>query len=483
MDLEQYNKDYLKLRKSINEWYNLDDAEKHKINKEEDLNNFTYMNDKLYYKDKIFYSIYKNTLSNLNLSIEFCETHEQIDMWNYLLVMSSSHTINKSTFRVIKIFLKDTITNKYLGLIELSCDFYTLSDRDKYIGWSNEIKLLNLKYIVCISTCVGLQPICYNLNIGKLLSVIPFSKEVNEYFYNKFGYYYVAVSTTSLYGKSIQYDRLKELKLVGYTKGYGVSNIPDYLYNDMKIFFEKYPTNEYLKLKSKSKFKKINYISRYFGYKTDLVYHGNSRGIYFGYINNNSKKYLLGEITEYDISKIRSLNEIIEWWKIRWATNRWNNLYNNKSLKLTFELNNLTSKEKIQEYIKQYEYNMYHHCIEYKDKKTSYNKKYYENHKELKSKIDVSINKRKLEFNEIIDIMEWKFKKINNEKFIDGKIISQKKLSNLLSQKYNKIITEQMIKYYWCGKVKLYENEFKSYYFEDDFYKDKYKDYLELISK
>jgi hypothetical protein len=317
------------------------------------------------------------------------------------------------------------------------------------------------------------------LNIGKLLSVLVFSKEIEEYFYNKFGYYYVAVSTTSLYGKSIQYDRLKELKLIGYTKGYGTSQIPEYIYDEMVIFLKKHYINDYKKL-THSKLRKIVFISRLFGYKKDLVFHGNKRGIYFGYINDQSKKYLMGEISEFNINNLRSVNEIINWWKNRWAINRWKKLFDNKLLKLSFELKNMNRKELFNEYIKQYNYYNYHHNENYNKKIKDRNKLYYLENKKLKDKIDISKNKRILSIHEILEIIEWKIKKINSERFFDNKIISHKKIAEYLSKKYNKIITEQMIKYYWNGTVKLYEKEFIDLY-KDDYIKN-YNKYIEIIN-
>jgi hypothetical protein len=375
--------------------------------------------------------------------------------------------------------LKDRNTNKYLGVLELSSDFYSLSDREEYIGWNNIVKKNNLKYILCISTCVGLQPIAHNLNIGKLLSVLVFSKEIETYFFNKFGYYYVAVSTTSLYGKSIQYDRLKELKLIGYTKGYGTSQIPEYIYEQMIIFFKKHHMNDYKKLSGGSKLRKIVFISRLFGYNKNLVFHGYKRGIYFGYINEQSNKYLMNETLEFNINNLRTIDEIINWWKNRWATNRWTKLFNNKLLKVSYELKNMSKKELFNEYIKQYNYYNYYHDEIYNKKVKDRNKTYYLENRILKNKVDISKNKRTLEMNEILEIIEWKSKKINNEKFFDHKIISHKKLAIYLSEKFNKELTEQMIKYYWNGTVKLYEEEFIELY--KDNYKEVYNKYIETI--
>jgi len=477
----EYKSDYDNLNNLIFKWYNKTETQKKNISIKEDLENFTYSNSKEFYKDKIFFSKNENILDELKLTIEFCDDNDELsDIWNYLQFMTSSHTISKNNIRIIKILLKDLNTNKYLGILELSGDFYNLGDRDKYIGWNEETKKNNLKYIVCLSTCIGLQPIAHNLNIGKLLSLLVFSKEIEEYFYNKFGYYYVAVSTTSLFGKSIQYDRLKELKLIGYTKGYGISQIPDYLYEGMIHFMKKYYLDDYKKITNSNKMRKINFISRLFGYKEDLIFHGNKRGIYFGYINELSKNFLNGNINEFNINNIRTVNEIIEWWKIRWAKKRWENLYSNHKIKLKYELKNMSIKEKFNEYIKQYVYNNYHTNENFKRCIKEKNSKSYNNNKLLKNKLEIYKKKRTLNFHEIIEILKWKEKKINNEKYFDNKLISHKKVSIYLSKEYNKNITEEMIKYYWNGRVMLHIEEFKDEY--NDNYIEKYDWYKNLLN-
>ena len=248
----------------------------------------------------------------------------------------------------------------------------------------------------------------------------------------------------------------------------------------MVIFMKKYYIEDYKKITNSNKMRKVNFISRLFGYKDELIFHGNKRGIYFGYINDLSKNYLNGNIDNFDINNLRSIDEIIEWWKNRWAKKRWENLYMNNKIKLSYELKNMNTKEHFNEYIKQYIYNNYHNNEEFKNKIKEKNNKYYEKNKILKSKCDISKEKRILNFDEIIEILKWKERKKDNKKFFDNKIISHKKLSIYLSKEYNKNITEEMIKYYWNGRVKLYIEEFIDKY--NDNYLDKYNWYINLLN-
>ena len=59
-----------------------------------------------------------------------------------------------------------------------------------------------------------------------MLALLCLSDTVEKTWEKQYGDKLVGVTTTSLYGKSIQYDRLPNLKFVGYTKGNSVYSIP-----------------------------------------------------------------------------------------------------------------------------------------------------------------------------------------------------------------------------------------------------------------
>lgn len=291
---------------------------------------FYYSND--YYENLILNPQSINDIKKIKISLEFVENKKQQDIWNYYRrYVSSLKKIKDAKLigRQIYILVKDLSTSKYLGIISLSSDVYSFEDRDKYIGWNLEDKKTKLSMLMNMSTCVPLQPFGFNFNGGKLLASLVFSQEVQEYFQHKYNEPLLGITTTSLYGKSIQYDRLECLKFVGYTKGNSVQNIPP----EVTKLCNQYLKSEYgynYKLAKKfiilqKTFDKLNIP------KEDILT-SNPKGIYFGFTFDKSKDYLRSKISNSNNifnpykNKLKSSNEIYNWWLNRWAEKRFNNL-------------------------------------------------------------------------------------------------------------------------------------------------------------
>jgi hypothetical protein len=394
----EFNNEKNILINKIDEWLNLteDKKEKNLIKNELEIKEENFLENKEYYKNLIFFSKSENVLNEIDLEIIFCNgDNKLIDIWRYFKVMSSSAVTGDDSFGCIKIMIKDKNTNKYIGILEIGNDIYSCGERDKFIGWTkdnknekvkinDEISKSRISYIINITCCIGLQPMSYNLNIGKLLVMTVFSKEVMDYFYKKRGYYYAGVTTFGLYGKSIQYDRLKEIKFIGETTGNGTCDIPGNIYENIRDFYKKYFFNEYYKCSkmSSSKMRILQYGLRILGYDNNVLHHGKKRGIYFGYTSNQSKDFLNGKTNEFKISNnILPFNNIIENWKNRWAKQRLNHLLLSNRFKVCFDLKNFTLKEKKNEYMKQYKYEKLDDEVWLKNKKEK-SKLYYQNNKD-----------------------------------------------------------------------------------------------------
>ena len=289
---------------------------------------FYYSND--YYENLILNPQSINDIKKIKISLEFVENKKQQDIWNYYRrYVSSLKKIKDAKLigRQMYILVKDLSTSKYLGIVSLSSDVFSFEDRDKYIGWNLEDKKKKLSMLMNMSTCVPLQPFGFNFNGGKLLASLAFSQEVQEYFQYKYNEPLLGITTTSLYGKSIQYDRLDCLKFVGYTKGYSVQNIPPEV---TKL------CNQYLKSELGYNYrlaKKFIILQKTFDKlnipKEDILT-SNPKGIYFGFTFDKSKDYLRNKIKNSDnifnSNKLKSSNQIYNWWLNRWAEKRFKNL-------------------------------------------------------------------------------------------------------------------------------------------------------------
>ncbi len=296
-----------------------------------------------YYKNLVYNSDKIDDLKKIIIELEFVENKKQRDIWNYFRRYVSSLRIQKGSKligRQIHILVKDKITNKYLGILSLSSDIYNLEPRDNLIGWDINIKNNNLKYIMNMSTCVPLQPFGFNFNGGKLLASLVFSKEVLKYFKKEYDEPLLGITTTSLYGKSIQYDRLKNLRYIGLTKGNSSYKISSELTNLCLDFLKKEYGYNY------SKKKKFIILQKTFDKlslpKEDILT-DNPKGIYFGFTYSNSKIILNKSKPNFDLidkAEIKSCQEIFNWWMNRWAIQRYKNLVKSEKLKKTIEIFN-----------------------------------------------------------------------------------------------------------------------------------------------
>ena len=416
---QEYEKDCKKLIKEIKTWLKISDIHKQKRLMKDELTLKTdlFKQDKEYYRNLIFFSKSETLLEDLDLEIVFCNKNpDLIDIWKYFKSMTSSANTKDSGIGFIKSMIIDKKSNKYLGIIEISYDIYNCGPRDKFIGWTKQNKEEKVKidmdsiseeekqkarsaFLVNITCCVGLQPMSYNLNIGKLLVTSVFSKEMTDYFRELRGYNYAGVTTFGLHGKSIQYDRLKEIKNIGETKGLGTSFFPDDLYAKIRVFLEKYDSIGLDKCRkmSSAKMRIIEYGLKYLEMDPkEVLKHGFKRGIYFGYTSDQSKDFFCGKTNTFELgSVIRPFNEIVSWWKERWAKNRLSHLMGKNIFRINFDLKDYTTKEKKNQYLRQIQF------IKMKDENYLKNKrereqKYYENQKNnIDNNIDNNISHKR----------------------------------------------------------------------------------------
>ncbi len=423
------------------------------LKKNEIYNNIELYNDKKEeYRNDIYNNFSENFIDNLDLEIIFCNNPKLVAQWNYYKLTTSS-AITADSFGQFKYMIKDKNTNKYIGIVQLSNDIITKEDRDIFVGWKmyksekikefekkknkteeEKIELMKwketnrvldkikidkvknfkingynendiikedtystrLNYIVNISCCVGLQPIAYNLNVGKLLVASVFSKEVMEEYFKRYNRYYAGVITESLYGKSIQYDRMNEIKYIGKTSGYGTCHLPNDLKDEIKEFMKTFHNDEYEKSTkmTSSSMRLITNCCKILKINTNILNHGLERGIYFGYTGNDSKDFLIGKKNTFTFnSKIREFNNIVEWWKDRWAIQRWNNLISNNKVKIKLELYDFTKSEKINQQARQIQFEKMKDNNWVSIKREKNRVYYYENKDKLLEQVKVEVEK------------------------------------------------------------------------------------------
>jgi len=372
----------VELIKDINKLLSYSQDKINRINKEYEIDTFQPLFDKSYYVGKIFNSedwTNTNVIDKLDLELEIiprredCVTAADIDKqktmnntWDYLRIHTSSIRSRRNPGRYMRIFLKDKVTQKYLGILSIGNVVYDIKAINDKIGWDEIAKKKNIgSHIVNINCCVGLPPVSFNTNIGKLLAMSAFSEEIQEEYKRRYGQYIACYITFSIYGKSIQYDQLKCLKMLkehgGLTKGHG-GDIPDNIYNKGMKYLEQigYDFKSSGKIQTSSRLRKTRILFKELGFG-EIHYHNNEqRGIYFGYTSPMSEKLMRNELSNEELINFKpdmqSFKEIFEFWKNRWAYQRLKHLILINNYKTEFELlEHLTRKEKIMINIKEYQ--------------------------------------------------------------------------------------------------------------------------------
>lgn len=239
--------------------------------------------------------------------------------------------------RQLKFILWDIAHDIPFGLIYLQSPILRMSVRDKTLGIPKD----SLDYWVNMSLSaqrVGALPPYNELLGGKMVALALTSNEVRNAYKNKFKNTFTLmkerkippnllfITTTSAFGRSSLYNRLKykdELvaEYLGYTQGSGSFHIPDNLYEELVKFLEMQGENVnrgYGNGPSR-KLKLIALAFRYLGLPS-FEYHGIKREVYLFSLVQNLKEIIQNSAKPvwYD----RPFNELVNFWKIRWALPR-----------------------------------------------------------------------------------------------------------------------------------------------------------------
>ena len=280
----------------------------------------------------------------LKLEPELVYANKQDDLpelWNCIRTFSSTMKNNSNIGRNLNFIVKDKRTQKYLGVICISSDFLDLTPRDKYIGWSRELKTQGgmINHTAIGSTIVPLQPLGFNYVGGKLLALLCLSTPIQELWEKLYGDKLVSVTTTSLYGKTkagglSQYDNLDYWQSMGFTAG-SVSFEPEketrykirqwLMKNHTKKYFEWYvakkPSGQPHKRDHKNR--SLQFVYSKLGIPKEVIRTDHARGIYWCPLYDKTVEFLRGEDStgmkkNFDTS-VEALTEI---WKTKHAKPR-----------------------------------------------------------------------------------------------------------------------------------------------------------------
>ena len=282
--------------------------------------------------------------SKIKPRIEVCETAKQHRLFRILRYYWSS-PYSEYVGRRIKLIIRDhELKNKpVIGIAALGSSIIHIPERDDRIGWDIKTRTKNLIYAMDAYVIGALPPYNYLLG-GKLVSYILASNDVRRIYKQKYrkqitliekrkAHDLVGIFTTSLYGKSSQYNRVKyngELlyQPFGSTKGYGTLHLTEFTIEKMRELL----ASKGIDIGNKFgdgpswRMRLIRTVGNLLGFDSDfLLKHSFRRGIYYVPLAKNSIEFLNGEDQKPSYQDW-PLEDLTEFWKERWLENRKKNL-------------------------------------------------------------------------------------------------------------------------------------------------------------
>lgn len=302
--------------------------------------NRQWIDKKIEFARKNLASGYDVMCSKIDPIIEVCETQKQMDLFRIFRYYWSS-PYSDYVGRRIKLLIRDrALPNKpVIGIAALGSPIIHIPERDEFIGWNKTTRTKNLIYTMDAFVIGALPPYNYLLG-GKLISLLLASNEVRKIYREKYkgkvtiidkrvANSLVGIFTTSLYGKSSQYNRLKYqdnllYNRIGHTKGYGTLHLSKETIQEMVKFLKSknIDVNHRFGDGPSWVMRVIAAAGELVGFDSDfLLKHSFKRSIYFVPLAKNFREVLNDEIKRPKYYKYTK-RELVNHWKERWFETR-----------------------------------------------------------------------------------------------------------------------------------------------------------------
>jgi len=287
-------------------------------------------------------------IEDLDPYVEIVTDSKESTRWTEIrkLIHTMSFTANPG--RNVKMYIKDRMSGKLLGLVSLGSDVTSLGVRDKYIGWTKENKFQDgrLNHTTIASTIVCTQPLGYNFLGGKLVACMCTSPVVRDHWKEKYGQELIAVGTTSLYGIHSQYNGIPHYKTLGESAGKVATKPDDSVYDVWHNWLKENQSDEYARHTTQKdgiagpvsgvKQRILSMIFKELGIKQTHYMHGFKRGVYFAMMYDNGNEFLRNEIDESELKMKTKFQEgddyTMRWWKKK-AIKRYEKLHDEGRIK------------------------------------------------------------------------------------------------------------------------------------------------------
>lgn len=253
-----------------------------------------------------------------------------LDLLFYGRMTISSFPFSGAVGRRIHYLVRNKPDDYILGLVVLMSDL-TIPIRDKYIGWNRKQMWERMVYLMNVHLAISTPPLSKYLT-GKLTAISVESKEIQDYFQQKYGHHLAAMTCTSLFGKSSIYNRLKGYEYLGLTKGHSIALVPVDIKDQMREDFKKekgkhseiYYNEDGTVRERYGVVKGFQKLQKYY----DVQQTENQRGTYIIPLADNYREFLRGETDELVLSGYQTFKELTAYWKDRWMLPRYQRILN-----------------------------------------------------------------------------------------------------------------------------------------------------------
>ncbi len=264
-------------------------------------------------------------------------TEEQHDLFRVARLLWSI-PFSKGYGRRLRFLLIDQSNSKLMGLLALQSPPLSFPARDRLFQYPPGRKTELVNQTMDIQT-LGAVPPYDRLLGGKLVALAASSNEVRLIYQNKYSgrkteiegrvlpAHLVALTTTSAFGRSSLYNRLRYKDTViaeslGYTEGYGSFHLME-LYPLFREFLESrgISTRGGFGTGPRRKWQTMVRALQRLGFSRDLLHHGVKREAFLFPLVDNLQDYMEGRAAE-PVYRDLSFAGLAAWWRDRWLLPR-----------------------------------------------------------------------------------------------------------------------------------------------------------------
>jgi hypothetical protein len=245
---------------------------------------------------------------------------------------------SKGYGRRLRFLIVDQANDKLIGLLALQSPPLSFPARDRLFQYPPGRKTELVNQTMDIQTLGAVPPYDYLLG-GKLVALVAASNEVRQRYWQKYvgrttemerrilPPHLIALTTTSAFGRSSLYNRLKYRDVtiaesLGYTEGYGTFHLME-LYPLFREFLESQGISTYggFGTGPRRKWQTMVRALERLGFSAEFLRHGIKREVFLFRLIDNLEAYMERRDTT-PVYRNLPFSDLVAWWRERWLLPR-----------------------------------------------------------------------------------------------------------------------------------------------------------------